>query len=273
MNKKICTKCNIIKDTNQFYKLKTGKFGVDSKCKECKSEYEKNKNVEYNPNEFKVCKGCNIKKTTTDFHKHKSKKFGVDSRCKQCKNQYEKNRNNQYDPNAIKLCGICKIEKPSTKFNKNKAGKFGIRSQCKQCQSEFYQNNKECINYKQKRNNYTKQRRKSDPLFKLKCNIRNSIRYSLKAKVYGKNTKTIQILGCSYEELKKHIESKFEPWMDWSKYGLYNNKLNYGFDIDHIIPVSSAKTEEEVIKLNHYTNLQPLCSYINRVIKKNKLNY
>jgi 5-methylcytosine-specific restriction endonuclease McrA len=49
------------------------------------------------------------------------------------------------------------------------------------------------------------------------------------------------------------------------------NCLNYGWDIDHIIPISSAGSEENIIKLNHYTNLQPLCSKINRDIKKDKL--
>lgn len=57
--------------------------------------------------------------------------------------------------------------------------------------------------------------------------------------------------------------------MTWENKGLYNGELNHGWDIDHIIPTSSAKTEEEVVKLNHYTNLQPLCSKINRDIKKN----
>jgi glutamine synthetase adenylyltransferase len=49
--------------------------------------------------------------------------------------------------------------------------------------------------------------------------------------------------------------------------GLYNGELNYDCDIDHIITISSTKTEEEIIKLNHYSNLQPLCSYTNRVIE------
>jgi len=59
----------------------------------------------------------------------------------------------------------------------------------------------------------------------------------------------------------------------WENRGLYNGELNYGWDIDHIIPLSSALTEEKLIKLNHYTNLQPLCSYTNRYIKKDNLNY
>ena len=58
--------------------------------------------------------------------------------------------------------------------------------------------------------------------------------------------------------------------MTWDNYGKYNGELNYGWDIDHKIPISSAKSEEEIILLNHYTNLQPLCSKINRHIKTNK---
>ena len=57
--------------------------------------------------------------------------------------------------------------------------------------------------------------------------------------------------------------------MSWENYGLYNGDLNYGWDIDHIIPLSSTLSEDEIIKLNHYTNLQPLDSYINRYVKRN----
>jgi hypothetical protein len=67
----------------------------------------------------------------------------------------------------------------------------------------------------------------------------------------------------------EYIESKFESWMNWDNRGKFNGELNYGWDLDHIVPISSAVTEEDIIKLNHYTNFQPLCSYINRVIKKN----
>jgi hypothetical protein len=61
--------------------------------------------------------------------------------------------------------------------------------------------------------------------------------------------------------------------MNWENRGLYNGELNYGWDVDHITPISSAKTEEDVVRLNHYTNLQPLCSYINRAIKGESLSY
>lgn len=61
--------------------------------------------------------------------------------------------------------------------------------------------------------------------------------------------------------------------MDWDNKGFYDGELNHGWDIDHIIPLDSAKNEEEIIKLNHYNNLQPLCSKINRDLKKNNVNY
>ena len=59
--------------------------------------------------------------------------------------------------------------------------------------------------------------------------------------------------------------------MSWDNYGLYNGELNYGWDIDHIIPLASATTEKELLKLNHFTNLQPLCSKINRDIKRDTI--
>lgn len=111
---------------------------------------------------------------------------------------------------------------------------------------------------------------KTNPLFKLKTRIRKAIRESFNSNGFTKKTKTQNILGCTFDELKLHLESQFQPWMSWDNHGLYNGTENYGWDIDHIIPISSAVTEEDIIRLNHYSNLQPLCSYINRNIKKNK---
>jgi hypothetical protein len=59
--------------------------------------------------------------------------------------------------------------------------------------------------------------------------------------------------------------------MTWDNHGLYNGTEMFGWDIDHIIPLSSAINETDIIKLNHYSNLQPLCSKINRDVKRNNL--
>lgn len=87
----------------------------------------------------------------------------------------------------------------------------------------------------------------------------------------SKKLSTSEILGCSFEYFKSYIESRFEPWMTWDNRGLFNGERNYGWDIDHIIPLSSAKNEDDIIKLNNYTNLQPLCSYLNRYVKRDKI--
>ena len=129
-------------------------------------------------------------------------------------------------------------------------------------------------NNKEKRNQMRKERRLEDPLYKLKNNIRSSIYYALKNKGYIKESKTQEILGCSFEDFKQHLESKFETWMKWDNYGNPVDGIfetNKSWDIDHIIPLASATNDEELIKLNHYTNLQPLCSYYNRFIKMDNL--
>lgn len=132
---------------------------------------------------------------------------------------------------------------------------------------EYKKNNKSVIN------KWHNKKWNEDNLYRLTFSIRNSTRESIVNSGYTKKLKTNDILGCSFEDFKLYIESKFEPWMTWNNRGLYNGEFNYGWDIDHIIPISTAKTEEDIIKLNHYTNLQPLCSKVNRDIKKDKLYY
>jgi hypothetical protein len=136
---------------------------------------------------------------------------------------------------------------------------------------EYDNLNKEKLNKNRiirKKNKYS-----SDINYRVKVNIRNIISKSFKRFGYKKSSKAHEILGCSFEEFKIYLESKFEYWMTWENKGIYNGELNYGWDIDHIIPLSSAENEEDIVCLNHYTNLQPLCSKINRNIKKDCINY
>ena len=131
---------------------------------------------------------------------------------------------------------------------------------------EWLSNNKEVI--KERNKIYKKKRRETDPLYRIKNNLSVSIRRAFKNLNYSKNTKVYDAIGCSQEDFKSYIESKFEDWMNWDNHGLYNGDFNYGWDLDHLIPLSNAKTEEDIIKLNHYTNLQPLCSKVNRELKR-----
>lgn len=116
---------------------------------------------------------------------------------------------------------------------------------------------------------YTRQRMKTDILFRLARRFRSNLLMAFKRNGYTKKSRTYEILGCTFQEFKEHLEKQFEPWMNWNNKGLYNGTFNYGWDIDHIVSQSNATSEDEFIKLNHYTNLQPLCSKVNRDIKKN----
>jgi len=87
-----------------------------------------------------------------------------------------------------------------------------------------------------------------------------------------KNVRTEFILGCSFEDFKLYIERKFENWMSWENNGVYTGNYNETWQLDHIIPISQAKSEEEIMKLNHYTNFRPLCSRKN-LEKSNKITY
>ena len=96
------------------------------------------------------------------------------------------------------------------------------------------------------------QKRATNLILKLKRNLRNRINDSFRKKKYKKNIKTEQILGCSVDEFIKYL--------------LQTYKNNYGVEwdgiekvhIDHIKPLAQAQTEEDVIRLCHYTNLQLL---------------
>lgn len=134
---------------------------------------------------------------------------------------------------------------------------------------EYYRNNMK--SQKERVKVWKRARRLSDPLYLKIELIRNHSRISLGG--YKNGSKIHNILGISYQEFRKHIEKQFESWMTWDNHFIYNGELNYGWQLDHIIPLSSAKNEEELIKLSHYTNLQPICGYTNMHLKDKKHGY
>ena len=185
-----------------------------------------------------------------------------------------------------KTCNTCGIEKPLSEFYKSKKYKNTqyYQSHCKSClakeRKEYYGNlkNREAIlarqkeyradpKNKEKRKKYEadpknkerknalqrkrdKERRQSDPLYKLVCNIRTRISLSITNAGFKKNSKTHKILNCSFEEFMSHLEKQFNSGITWENYGKWH--------LDHIVPVSLASTEEEIIKLNYYKNFQPM---------------
>jgi hypothetical protein len=220
---------------------------------------------------MKICTECKIKKDFTEFNKHPTGKYGLLGKCKICKKKYNKN---------YRLNNIEKLKKQREEYNLKNKEKF------KNYHKLYHLNNKQKLierskkwieNNKQKRTDwlienknkinktsakYQKERKKTDALFKLRGNISSLIWISIKNQGYSKKTKTFEYLGCSFEEFKKYLESKFTKGMNWDNFGKWH--------LDHIYPVSLAKNEEELIKLNHYTNFQPLWA-IDNIKKSNKI--
>lgn len=178
-----------------------------------------------------------------------------------------------YQRNKEKILGNQKTKEISeTRKIKKKEWIKNNPEKTKSYSKKYKEKNKEKI--KKYFKEYNEKRLKSDELYKLKFVIRKRIRESLKYCGLNKKNRTKEILGCDIREFKQHLENQFEPWMNWDNYGNPKDGIfeeNKTWDIDHIIPISSTENEEEILKLNHYTNLRPLCSYINRWIKKDKI--
>lgn len=97
---------------------------------------------------------------------------------------------------------------------------------------------------------YENYRFKTDPIYNLISRLRTRTRQIIKKNNFSKSKKFYDYIGCTGEELYNHIEKQFTKGMSWDRLEEIH--------IDHIIPLASAKTEEELFRLCHYTNLQPL---------------
>ncbi len=187
---------------------------------------------------------CNIEKKLSEFYKKKSSKDGLRSECKECNKIYSKKyKIDYYQKNKDRIKReICEDKEFIALYLK-----------------EYKKNNKEKLNLW--RVNYRKNKFKKDPIYKLSHNLRSLISKSIKNFGYVKSKKTEFILGCSFEEFKIYLESQFKDGMTWENRSEWH--------LDHKIPISWAKSEEMVYKLNHYTNFQPLWAKDN-ISKGNK---
>lgn len=121
------------------------------------------------------------------------------------------------------------------------------KHQYQKVSKDWKEKNKEEI--KKYQAEYTAKRYESDPIFRLKLLQRTRIRAAIKRQ---KTLRTNELLGCSYEQLKQHIESLFVDGMNWQNMGDWH--------IDHIIPLAAFDLSQEVNQKMafHYSNLQPL---------------
>ena len=108
------------------------------------------------------------------------------------------------------------------------------------------------------------EKNKNNPDFKLIKNLRKRLGIFLKSKGMKKNSRMVELLGCSKSFLKDYLENKFKNGMSWKNYGKWH--------VDHIYPLSKFNFDNpnSLKKACHYSNLQPLWA-IDNIKKKNKI--
>jgi hypothetical protein len=255
---KICTKCKVEKELSEYYKQKTGKYGFTSKCIKCHKKYNK-ENKEKISNQTKQYREQNKEKISNQRKIYREQnKEKIKYRNKQKNKIYRIN-------NREKLLERSKKYRQENKdkiLNYQKKYRQENKDKILQSNQTYYKNNKEKI--REKLRIYEKERKKTDQLFKFKHNIRINISNSFKrgTNQFSKKAKTETILGCTIEEFIVYIQNKLTEGMTIDNHGEWH--------LDHIIPLASADTEEDVIKLCHYTNYQPLWAADN-IRKSNKI--
>lgn len=224
---------------------------------------------------MKKCKKCNVEKSYIDFHKNKANKDGLMGFCKICQSEYRKQYDKEnkshvneksrkrykkyYEENKEK---INNYNREYAKLKKEKIKKYyeenkqEIEKNKEKKRQEYYEKRKKYL--KEYKKIWTNEKIKKDPLFKFTLNVRSNISSSFKracANEFKKSTKTEIILGCTIQEFALYIEKKFKKGMTFENYGKWH--------LDHIYPVALAIDKNHLIKLNHYSNFQPLWEFEN----------
>lgn len=221
----------------------------------------------------KICITCSIEKNISEYTIHKNAPDGLRYNCKSCrklqahehylknKEKYRKLHKEYHKKNIEKIKELSKRI-----YEKNKTNPI-FKMNKKQYDAEYHKLNYEKIKkYKKiyKRNNiekvraservYRKNKKETDLNYKIRSILRSRISAAIKNDGGSKSLSSIELLGCSIEIAKKHIESKFKIGMSWKN---WNHKT---WHIDHIKPLASfdlTKPEEQK-KAFHFSNLQPL---------------
>tara|TARA_B100002019_G_C21162377_1_gene543990 strand:- start:73 stop:1026 length:954 start_codon:yes stop_codon:yes gene_type:complete len=156
-----------------------------------------------------------------------------------------------------KKCCKCKEWKPLEEYNLAENHWDKLRNDCKECLVNYRKTNVKRIS--KHYIEYEKERKKTDPTFKLLKTLRSRLSNAIKNKGGRKYDTTINLTGCDLAFLKGYLEAKFTEGMTWENHGKWH--------IDHIVPCCSFNLEdaEEQKKCFHYTNLQPLWARDNLV--------
>ncbi len=237
---KQCSDCGVIKTLNQYNKRSDRKYG-QSKCKKCykktRDEYRltHKEKIANQQKQYNIKNAKTIKKQRRQYNRDNQETISI-----QCKQYRLKNKES-----------IKKQSKIYSLKNKEKIKKY---------QKQWIEQNRK--HHRQHQNEYQKSRRKNDPVFVLKQRISWSLRKSLNNIGISKDNKpTFDILNYSQKYFANHMLSYVNQPCERCKLTIItiNNS-----QIDHIKPVSMAKTELDVIWLNQLSNLRLICTKCNR---------
>lgn len=241
-----------VKEAKKKWKDKNPEHGDNyySENKEKILEQQKQKYLKLHPKEkieegYKKCSVCGeIKLINKHFKKLSKSKDGFKYECNECKKQEYKDNNQrykdtgkQYYKNNKEIVSIANKEYRSThKIEK------------RECYEKYYKNNKKFVVDNVKKYHYA--RLKYDINYKLLCNYRSRLYSALKHTKKSKTTR--ELIGCSLDELRNHLENKFTEGMSWDNYGKWH--------VDHIKPCAKFdfSNENEQKECFNYSNLQPL---------------
>ena len=205
--------------------------------------------IEANGESFRICSLCNTKKKADEFRRYNSCKDCCRERDKKYgKKRYKKDKEKVIERNKEwRANNAEKVRETNRQYNLNNRVK--LYKQAKECRI------KKIDQYRKVARERAQEKRETSLEFRLTEILRKRLRNALINGCKGKKTDSaLNLLGCSVEELKKHLELKFVEGMNWENYG------KFGWHIDHIIPCAKfdlTKAEEQK-KCFHYTNMQPL---------------
>ena len=213
--------------------------------------------------EKKKCPHCNVEKHRNEYYSCSSRKDGLQTYCKVCKKTKFKESKKLSDKKYQQKY----FSNPENVQNRKEYNKI-YQSENIEKQYGYSKKHRKTEKYKINRKKWRKKEYDSkygiDVEFTLKLILRNRLKNAVLNEF--KKGKTLDMLGCSIEYLKQHLESQFNHNMNWNNYG----KGKY-WEIDHIKPCDAfdLNLKEEQNKCFHYTNLQPLPILENRS-KSNK---
>jgi hypothetical protein len=195
---------------------------------------------------MKTCTKCKKELSVDLFRKDKTKKDGLSPSCKECKSKVDLVYTNK---NKEKIKKYTELNK-ERKVEYDRLYRLENSEKRRESLKNYYLKNKDKL--LQKRNESRQKRINEDPLYRFNLSIRSLISKSFKRgkNKFIKNMSSEEILNCSIDHFREYISSMFKDGMSFDNYGKWH--------LDHIKPVSTAKDEEEMIELNHYTNFQPL---------------